>query len=75
MQTIKKIILASTVLVSLGATSGVAMAAKTVDPYHDGAHIADKRDVYTDGASSVTDPRDPYTDGRNALAKRNTSAA
>lgn len=73
MQTIKKIILASTVLVSLGATSGVVMAAQKVDPYHDGAHIADKRDIYTDGARSVNDPRDPYTDGRNALTGRNTS--
>ncbi|ANJ76388.1 hypothetical protein PQH03_27455 [Ralstonia insidiosa] len=75
MQTIKKIILASTVLVSLGATAGVVMAAQKVDPYHDGAHIADKRDIYTDGARSVNDPRDPYTDGRNALTGRNTSAA
>lgn len=75
MQTIKKIILASAVLVSLGATSGAVMATQTVDPYHDGAHVADKHDLYTDGARSVNDPRDPYTDGGNALTARNTSAA
>lgn len=89
MNTMQKIILTSVALATFGAAAGTAMAAQRVDPYHDGAHVADKRDIYTDGARSVTDPRDPFTDGRhvssssrdpftdggNALAGRGTTAA
>ncbi|KDP88619.1 hypothetical protein CF70_029390 [Cupriavidus sp. SK-3] len=63
MKSIKKIILASVVLATLGATSGAAMAVQKVDPFRDGAHVADARSPFTDGARSVTDPRDPFTDG------------
>ncbi|QEZ48979.1 Hydroxyquinol 1,2-dioxygenase (plasmid) [Cupriavidus necator] len=63
MKSIKKVILASVVLATLGATSGAAIAVRQVDPFHDGAHVADTRNPFTDGARSVTDPRDPFTDG------------
>ncbi len=63
MKTIKKIILASVVVATLGATSGAVMAVQKVDPFHDGAHVADARNPFTDGARSVADPRDPFTDG------------
>ena len=89
MNTMNKIILASVALATLGTASGAVMAAQKVDPYHDGAHVADKRDIYTDDARSVTDPRDPFTDGGhisasprdpftdggNALAGRETTTA
>ncbi|MGX0939625.1 hypothetical protein ACUXQ2_005721 [Cupriavidus metallidurans] len=62
MKTIKNTLFASVLLASLGATSGVVIAAQKLDPFHDGARTTDMRDRFT-GARSVTDPRDPFTDG------------
>lgn len=70
MKSIKKVILASVVLATLGATSGAAMAVQKVDPFHDGAHVADARSPFTDGGRSVTDPRDPFTDGGHGSVGR-----
>ncbi|KDP87251.1 hypothetical protein CF70_002720 [Cupriavidus sp. SK-3] len=73
MKTIRKVILAGVVLASLGASSGAVMAAQKVDPFHDGAHVADTRNPFTDGGRSVTDPRDPFTDGGHASMVRRSS--
>ncbi|WP_454727809.1 hypothetical protein [Cupriavidus ulmosensis] len=62
MKTIKKVLFASVLLASLGATSGVVMAAQKFEPF-------------TDGAGSTTGPRDPFTDGgRSATGQADTRA-
>ncbi|WP_454754856.1 hypothetical protein [Cupriavidus basilensis] len=60
MKTIKKVLFASVLLASLGATSGVVMAAQKFEPF-------------TDGAGSRPQPRDPFTDGgRSATGQADT---
>lgn len=74
MKTIKKALFASVLLASLGATSGVVIAAQKFDARYHGARATDMRDPFTDGSRSVTDPRDPFTDGRRiALGQADSS--
>ncbi|MGX0939650.1 hypothetical protein ACUXQ2_005746 [Cupriavidus metallidurans] len=70
MKSINKVILASVVLATLGVTSGAAMAVQKVDPFRDGAHVADARSPFTNGGRSVTDPRDPFSDGARGASGR-----